>query len=82
MQDEQSRTWQVGIPCRRLTVLQQVVLVVVSLIINNVCVAALVLQGLHAADGLRSVQFYGGFPSCHPALVAGVASRTVAVAVV
>ena len=82
MQDEESLSGQSFVPSCLLTVLQQVVFVAVALIINNVCIAAHGLQGLHVADGLGGFQFDGLFPSCHPALIAGVACRLVAVAVV
>ena len=82
MQDEQTCTRQASIPPCLLAVLQQVVFVVVAFIIYNVRVAAFSLQSRHVADVLGVEEFRRRFPSRHPALVAGVARRLVAVIVV
>ena len=81
MDNEQAFTGNSSVPSCLLTVLQQVVLVLVTLIIYDVALATQFrsLQVIHFGC---CCQFYWFAPTCHPALITGIACRTIAIVVV
>ena len=75
MEHDESLAWQCGVPTGLLTVFEHVILVLVSVVIEDVCIAT-GSESLHAFDLLRfGVEHYRLLPSTEHLLVAVVFSR-------
>ena len=80
--NQQSGIVKRGIPALQLTVLQHEELVLITFIIDDIALAA-ILQRLHVLHlHILSIQFDGLEPSGHPHLITGITGRLVAVVIV
>ena len=81
MQDEKSMTGNALVPTDVLAVLEQEVFIGMAIVIHDVGVAT-ILQGLHALNRHGVGQHNRLEPTCHPTLIARIAGRAIAVAII
>ena len=81
MDDDHAYRGNPFIPLHALAVVQHIVFITVALVVDDVTLAT-ALQRLHGVDVLSAVHLHGRAPTSHPTLIASVAARAVAIAVI